>query len=63
MLRSILGVILLKINNNNLTYRVGLSIKKLVLLVLEKYNLVELRGIEPLSKNNNQYLSTGLVSL
>ena len=37
MLKSILGVILSIINNNNLTYRVGLSIKKLVLLVLEKY--------------------------
>jgi len=44
MLRSILEVILLKINNNNLTYRVGLSIKKLVLKALEKYNLVGQRG-------------------
>ena len=37
MQRSILEVILSIINNNNLTYRVGLGIKKTSTKVLEKY--------------------------
>ena len=47
MLRSILGVVLSIINNNNLTYWVGLSKKKLALLVLEKYKFGATDGILP----------------